>query len=173
VGIGTILSDDPDLTVREVEGANPQPIILDSKLRFPIGANMLRNSGPPAWIFCGPNASIDKKKKLEAAGLRVSAVSIDEEGKLNLDDILETVYSEGFRSIMVEGGRQIITGFIINELVDHVVITLTPSLLGGLNAIGDINKLGNIRPRLRNIGYEKLGDDFIVWGTPDWENIEK
>mgnify|MGYP003308666142 FL=1 len=74
---------------------------------------------------------------------------------------------------MVEGGRQVITQFILSELVDHVVITLTPSLLGGLNAIGDINKLGNFRPRLRNIGYEKLGDDFIVWGTPDWENIEK
>ena len=173
VGIGTIISDDPDLTVREVEGVNPQPIILDSKLRFPTTANMLRNSGPPAWVFCGPNPSLKKKNNLEDAGLRVSSVSLDGEGRLNLDDILEKVYSEGFRSIMVEGGRQVITQFILNELVDHVVITLTPSLLGGLNAIGDINKLGNLRPRLRNIGYEKLGDDFIVWGTPDWENVEK
>ena len=173
VGIGTIISDDPDLTVREVEGVNPQPIILDTQLRFPINANLLRNSGPPAWVFCGPDAPYDKRRELEAAGLRGSPVSLDLEGKLDLKKIMKAVYSQGFRSIMVEGGRQVITQFILNELVDHVVITLTPSLLGGLNAIGDINKLGNFRPRLRNIGYEKLGDDFIVWGTPDWENIEK
>ena len=173
VGIGTIISDDPDLTVREVEGINPQPIILDTQLRFPTTANLLRNSGPPAWIFCGPDAPDDKRRELEAAGLRVSSVTLDVEGKLDLKKILKSVYSEGFRSIMVEGGRQVIPQFILSELVDHVVITLTPSLLGGLNAIGDINKLGNFRPRLRNIGYEKLGDDFIVWGTPDWENIEK
>ena len=173
VGIGTIISDDPDLTVREVEGVNPQPIILDTQLRFPINANLLRNSGPPAWVFCGQDAPYVKRRELEAAGLRVSPVSLDLEGKLDLKKIMKAVYSQGFRSIMVEGGRQVITQFILNELVDHVVITLTPSLLGGLNAIGDINKLGNFRPRLRNIGYEKLGDDFIVWGTPDWENIEK
>ena len=48
VGIGTVLADDPHLTVRHAQGKDPQPVVLDSQLRFPLGAKLLRERSP--WI---------------------------------------------------------------------------------------------------------------------------
>ena len=53
VGIGTVLADDPSLTVRLVEGKSPQPIILDTRLRTPLDANLVQRSGPSPWIVNG------------------------------------------------------------------------------------------------------------------------
>lgn len=172
VGIGTILADDPDLTVRKVEGLNPQPVVLDSNLRFPLTARLLHNTSPPTRIFTSTTSASEKKEALENAGIKVSIVETDNADRLDLNQVLRSLYEDGFRSIMVEGGQEVITEFISQGLVDYIVITITPSLLGGLNAIGDIQGMGMTRPRLNNIGYRKLGEDLVIWGSPTWENID-
>src|SRR5512145_1236608 len=71
VGIGTVLADNPRLTVRLVEGKNPQPIVADSRLRLPLSANLLCQHPLSPWIATGEQADAGRQKVLEAAGARV------------------------------------------------------------------------------------------------------
>jgi len=70
VGIGTVLADDPRLTVRRVSGRSPRPLVLDSRLRFPLYARMLRQDLKP-WIVATGNADEERQAELEKAGARV------------------------------------------------------------------------------------------------------
>ena len=60
VGIGTLLADDPQLTVRLVPGEDPQPVVLDSQLRFPLDARLLQTTKSP-WIMASRNAPADRE----------------------------------------------------------------------------------------------------------------
>ena len=70
VGIGTLIADDPQLNVRLVTGSDPQPVVLDSQLRFPLEARLLRGQKSP-WIFTNNNAQPQREAILTKAGVRV------------------------------------------------------------------------------------------------------
>src|SRR4029450_6900487 len=76
VGIGTVLADNPRLTVRLVEGKNPQPIVADSRLRFPLSANLLCAHPLAPWIAAGEPADASRQRVLEAAGARGARVAL-------------------------------------------------------------------------------------------------
>ena len=165
VGIGTLLSDDPSLTVRLVEGQDPQPVVLDSRLRFPTGARLLSTGGPPPWIAALEGADPQKHAALQAAGARLLFLPPGEDGRLSLPALLACLYGLGVSSLMVEGGARVITSFLAARMVDQVVITLAPLFVGGLPAVDAIlPSLPNF-PRLQNIEYQRLGDDLIVYGS--------
>lgn len=168
VGIGTVLADNPRLTVRHVSGRNPQPIILDSRLRFPLYSWMLRQEVKP-WIFTTPQADKHREAELEKAGGRVIRVSADGTGQVDLRALLARLKSLGIASLLVEGGAQVITSFLSAHLVDQVVITIAPLLIGGLRILDHIGRLnhGGI-PRLLNICYERFGEDVILRGDLEW-----
>ena len=67
IGIGTLLADDPQLNVRLVSGADPQPVVLDRQLRFPMDAHLLRGQKSP-WIFTTLNAQPECEANLTKAG---------------------------------------------------------------------------------------------------------
>src|SRR5262249_55310613 len=75
VGIGAVLADNPRLTVRLTEGKNPQPIIVDSRLRLPRTANVLRSGSGPVWVATTETADVERQRMLEAAGARVMRLS--------------------------------------------------------------------------------------------------
>src|SRR5258706_14727336 len=68
VGIGTVLVDDPRLTARLVEGKNPQPVIVDTHLRFPPTARLLMNPDLRPWIVTSDQSELSTRQSLEAAG---------------------------------------------------------------------------------------------------------
>ena len=70
VGIGTVLADNPRLNVRLVAGQNPQPVVLDSRLRFPSYANLLKDGNRP-WVITTPSAERSRAQDLENQGARV------------------------------------------------------------------------------------------------------
>ena len=76
----------------------------------------------------------------------------------------------GVRSVMVEGGARIITSFYNARLVDQVLLTIAPVLIGGFNAI-DVsdNSLPASLPRLTNLLYHRMGDDMVLRGDPQWD----
>jgi riboflavin-specific deaminase-like protein len=174
VGIGTVLSDDPRLTVRLADGKDPQPVILDTHLRFPLHSNLLYHPLHP-WIVTAEESNIEKGLALEAAGaclLRLPVQSVEE---IDLDLLLEHLAIRGINSLMVEGGARVITAFLRQRLTDKVILTITPVFLGGLHAIEEL--LGQDRgragltpvsglafPRLKDMGTAQLGEDLIVWG---------
>ena len=74
-------------------------------------------------------------------------------------------------SLMVEGGAQVIMSFLASRLVDQVVLTIAPLLVGGLRVVNHLGNSSRRRfPRLKNLSYQQLGDDLVLRGEPDWES---
>ena len=169
VGIGTVLSDDPRLTVRLAQGRNPQTVVLDGQLRFPLQAKLLQGE-PLPWIATHQRpidleAHHQKKSALEARGARLFEIPPDENNDLSLPALLAKLADLGIDSLMVEGGSRVITSFLTSHLADQFVITIAPLFLAGLPAVQLPLQDGfTIFPTPRDIGYDRLGDDLIVWG---------
>jgi len=170
VGIGTVLADNPRLTVRLVEGKNPQPIVADSRLRFPLSAHLLCEHPLSPWIATGEQADASRQKVLEAAGGRVLRLPMNARGQVNLTALLERLGTLGIHSVMVEGGARIITNFLAERLVDHIVLTVAPRFVGGLRAVRRLAHADPVHlPRLRNLRYQWLAEDLVLWCDPAWE----
>ena len=167
VGIGTVLADDPKLTVRLVNGSNPQPVILDSHARFPHNAQLLAHPTHKPWIATINTTELAKVDLLAALGARVIALPADLGGKVDLANLLDWLGSEGITSLMVEGGAQVITSFLKRRLVDQVILTIAPIFIGGLRAV-DAFQLDSSFPRLFNTVIEQMGSDFVLWGNIQW-----
>jgi riboflavin-specific deaminase-like protein len=165
VGIGTVLADDPGLTVRLVTGPQPQPVVLDGRLRFPLSAKLLNHPKPP-WIFTTDQADPRRLAALKEAGVQVWCVERSLTGQVSLTAVLDHLGQVGIGTVMVEGGATVITSFIMAQLADQLVVTIAPTLLGGLHAVGHLN--GHSRPRLQNPKVQMLGQDMVVRGDVAW-----
>ncbi|MCB9421582.1 MAG: GTP cyclohydrolase II [Ardenticatenaceae bacterium] len=168
VGIGTVLADDPSLTVRLVNGRNPQPVILDSQLRFPLNARLLKNSRRP-WIATTVPVNSARRKQLEATGAQVLAIAPNSQGQVDLNQLMTELHQRGIKRLMVEGGASVITSFLATRLVDRIVLTIAPVLVGGLSAVGGFAQSGSVLfPRLSNPRYEQFGEDLVLSGDVLW-----
>jgi riboflavin-specific deaminase-like protein len=165
VGIGTVFADNPRLTVRLVNGANPRPVIVDSQLRLPLDCNLVTRESMSPLVVTRENPDPARRKALENAGAKVLEVPSNDGGQVNLSAMLERLGDMGINSVMVEGGARIITNFLLGGLADFIVLTVAPVLVGGLRAVND---LGQSDPanflRLKNRGHRWLGEDLILWG---------
>ncbi|KAG9321765.1 hypothetical protein KVV02_005684 [Mortierella alpina] len=150
VGIGTVLNDDPRLTVRlspedlaaesTASLQHPQPIILDTSLRFPLTAKLLLPTAPKKpWILTGPMHNVDKRLELEALGARVLVLDVDARGRISLPELLSTLYQQSIQSLMVEGGAGVISSFLRSGLVQSFLLTIAPVYVGehGVSAVQD------------------------------------
>jgi len=172
VGIGAVLADDPRLTVRLVEGNNPQPIVVDSQLRLPLTARLLRHPACPLWLATTETAVSPHEFALQEAGVRLIRVPATAAGQVDLAALLAQLVKMGVTSLMIEGGARIISSFLSQRLVDRVVLTIAPTLVGGLNALDGRERPfpTSHLPRLHNLRYQRLGDDMIVYGDVRWPN---
>jgi 3,4-dihydroxy 2-butanone 4-phosphate synthase/GTP cyclohydrolase II len=170
VGIGTVLSDNPRLTVRLVEGPSPQPIILDTRLRTPIECRVMQGHSRKPWLAAAREAPQNKLEMLESAGAQGILLPVDIPGGINLPALLESLWKKGVFSLMVEGGAAVITSFLRQGLVDYAVITLAPVFIGGFNVLTN----GNLSqgegfdisgfPGLVHPEFQQYGKDFVIWG---------
>jgi 3,4-dihydroxy 2-butanone 4-phosphate synthase/GTP cyclohydrolase II len=162
VGIQTVLSDDPLLSVRLIEGAQPQPVILDSHLRFPLAAKLLTRTDRKPWVFyregaeagVASGAALARREALAAAGARLFPVP-GGDGGLDLRRVLDRLLAEGIRSLMVEGGARVLGSFISQGLASQAVITVSPTVVQGFEG-----------PRMPDTGHslrERYGTDEVVW----------
>lgn len=160
VGIETVLSDDPQLTAREWRGENPQPIVLDTSLRMPESARLCRHPDRQCWILTTRSHS-----DIEYSGAEL--ISLEDTGteSVPLDSALQLLFDRGINCLMVEGGATVISSFLRARLVDVVVLTVAPVLLGGYRAINDLgtDSLDEL-PFIDPLFTERLGNDLIVWG---------
>lgn len=163
VGIGTVLADDPQLTVRGVDGSDPQPIIVDSQLRLPLDCRLLR-SGRSPWIACSPSAGAKARARLQALGAKLLTVRQRSVNRLDLDQLFAELRAQGVRRLMVEGGARIIHSTLQRGLVDLLVITMTPRLLSGLRPYYGFSEQPSF-PELRQPRWSPAGDDMIFWAT--------
>jgi len=166
VGIGTVLADDPRLNVRLVEGQNPRPIVLDSRLRMPLEARLLSDPQRALWIATIAGAGSQKRAALQTAGAKLLDISPGPDGRVELVELLSCLAALNIRSLMVEGGADVITSFLSQKLVDRIALTIAPVFTGGLHAVEHLPK--GMTPRLQGVQYQRSGEDVLVLGCPDW-----
>jgi 3,4-dihydroxy 2-butanone 4-phosphate synthase/GTP cyclohydrolase II len=167
------LSDDPQLTVRHVEGTDPQPVILDTSLRCPVDARLVAGTGPAPIIATSTSAPLDRQASLEQAGATVLRLNCDEEGGICLDALLQALPEHGVNSLMVEGGAEVITSFLRRRAVDHLIVTVAPMLVGGKSALhGLASPDSDAFPNVENIQYRWIGKDLVLEGQPRWDDPE-
>ena len=168
VGIGTVLADDPKLTVRLVPGASPVRIVVDSQLRIPLDANVLDRSVARTIVATTRLASEERAAAIRARGAEVLRVKADADGRLDLRDLLARLRDKGIRSVLVEGGRGIITAVLREHLVDRLTVCIAPKVIGeGIAAVGDLNidRLCDAMT-FERAGFIASGGDVIFYGEP-------
>jgi GTP cyclohydrolase II len=167
VGVGTVLSDMPRLTTRLCDGDDPVPVVLDSHLRCPPEAPLFeRSSEPPVIVWSGMcrDAECDRRRRaLEARGARLMHGD-----PYNLPAVLDGLWGMGMKSVMVEGGGRIMASFFRARLVERLVVTVVPRMLGGYGLSGsdpveDWGGLEISRPR-----WWSLEHDAVVAGRARW-----
>ncbi|WPD23671.1 MAG: bifunctional diaminohydroxyphosphoribosylaminopyrimidine deaminase/5-amino-6-(5-phosphoribosylamino)uracil reductase RibD [Candidatus Electrothrix scaldis] len=170
IGSGTAFIDDPSLTTRleEKEGRDPLRVILDSQLRLPVDARMLKQQSSVAtWIFCAQDASEQKQKALEEAGATVYRVSKDESGDLELIEVLSILGQDNITSVLVEGGSAVHGSFLKKRLVDQVYLFTAPYFIGeqGTSLLSGYS-IGEEEEAfcLENRTVETLGKDILIQG---------
>lgn len=165
VGINTVLRDDPRLNVRLVEGDDPQPFVVDSRLRFPLDAKLLRDPCVRPIVLTSERADEAAERRLIERGARIVRVSESPGEGLDLHQIFACVRHHGCRSVMVEGGASIITSLLMSRLADQYLLTVSPRIVAGLRAVKcqpgvDYRRM----PHLLNLQYQWLDGDLILRG---------
>ena len=164
---GTVKKDDPNLTVRLVEGRNPRRIMIDTNLSIKSTNKLYLNNGDKKLIIVTSNKNTYKKnkiKRLENCGAHLIFVNEEEKNKLNLKEVLKELGKMKISSILVEGGGEVFTSFVKKNVFDEILLFMCPKILGaGLPVINNIG-IKSIRNALKvKIGNcEKIGDDLMV-----------
>ena len=168
VGVGTVVSDDPQLTVRLVPGSSPTRIVLDSTLRLPPGARVLDEQAPTI-VVTTERSSRERRRALEKRGVGVRVVEADAQG-VDLGAALALLRAAGVRSLLVEGGAEVITSFLRAQLVDRLVVGIAPTILGtGTDAVGDL-RVAHVSEgvRLTKRSFHTVGEDLVLAADVGW-----
>ena len=168
VGIGTVLADDPKLTVRLVPGRSPVRVVVDGRLRTPPDANVLASTEAPTIIATTPQASEERAAAIRMRGARVLRVKADSDGLVDLHDLFARLRLDGIRSLLVEGGRGIITATLREGLVDRLTVCIAPKVIGeGIAAVGDLH-IDRLRDAMtfERAGFIACGGDVVFYGEP-------
>ena len=164
VGVGTVLADDPRLTVRLADGEPPRPIVLDSSLRTPPTARLVQSALRPPWIITTHAASDERRAALEAQGAEIFDLPEDGRGRISLPAALDFFGQRGVHSLMVEGGGRILQSFLQGQKADQVILTIAPLYLGGAPVIEPWGRSIQTPLRLSEAGSQQLGEDVVIWG---------
>jgi diaminohydroxyphosphoribosylaminopyrimidine deaminase/5-amino-6-(5-phosphoribosylamino)uracil reductase len=167
VGVGTVLADDPQLTVRHagLPPKEPLRVVVDSRLRTPAAARVLRSGDPRrAVVACVAPAPAGPAAVLRAQGNRVIELPSDG-GRVDLRLLLEALRALDVIAVLAEGGAEIGGALAEAGLVDRVAFFVAPRLLGGREAPGPLGGRG--RPlkealSLTDVVTRRLGEDLLV-----------
>lgn len=168
VGVGTILSDDPKLTVKETYVKNPrQPlrVVLDSKGRTPPGSLVLNKAANTLIIMAKGH-----ERSFEGSRIEVEGCTTDQHGLLKIPEVLNLLSQRGIRTVLVEGGSTVLWSFLRSGLVDDLFVYIGPCIIGGKNtptmAGGEgVASEGEVIP-LRIVGTRRLGEGILMHYQP-------
>jgi diaminohydroxyphosphoribosylaminopyrimidine deaminase / 5-amino-6-(5-phosphoribosylamino)uracil reductase len=167
IGIKTVFNDDPELTVRLVHGRNPLRIIVDSDLKISQQAKVLQNLSQAKTIIATLKNEDDLKfKDIASTGAKIITCEADNCGRVDLKKLFKKLAEDEISSILIEGGAQIITSVLKNNLANRLVAVIAPKILGtGIEAVGNLNikELG----AAKNLSVNKVlryKEDIIIDG---------
>ncbi len=162
VGINTVLKDDPHLGVRQRGRRDPLRIIIDSTLRIPFRAKVLRDSN--VLVITTTRGSAAKKKHLEARGVHVRVI---QGSRISVKKLLTVLREKEIVSVFVEGGGEVLGSFIDAKIADKVYAFYAPLIIGGAGSstIGGrgARTLGEAL-RLKHVTIRPFKNDVLVEG---------
>jgi len=167
VGVGTVLADDPLLTVRLTAGRDPLRVVLDSALRTPLQAAVLAGGAARGTVLAvTERAPEERVTAASMLGATVLIVTAGAEGRVDLAALLALLRARGVGSLLVEGGASLITALLRARLADRLLVTVAPKLLGaGIEAVGDLGIAELARAiALRDVRMERYGEDMVLDG---------
>ena len=184
VGVGTVLKDDPALTVREPDFRpfplmveppplrDPLKVVLDTEARTPPTARLFRKGprGEPArvLVFVGEGAPRARVSALEEAGARVVALP-REGGRVDPERALAFLLEEGVDGVLLEGGPRLAGAFLERGLVDKLALFLAPRILGEGRGLAEGFRVERVAEalRLRLARREWLGENLWLEAYPE------
>jgi len=162
VGINTVLADDPELTVRGIDGGrSPVRIVLDSKGRIPEQSRVFQEDGVPVVIVTGNHAPLRKWPELAELTILTAPTRTPD-----ILWVLSEIRKLGMNSLLVEGGSLIHASFIKSNTVDQLALFLAPKVIGGQEALSWCGNLEvdtvNEAPQLEISSVTALGEDWMI-----------
>lgn len=173
VGIGTVKKDDPSLDCRIKGGENPYRIIVDSSLRIPPNAKVLKYKDRKTIIATTMQAKKEKIISLRKSGNKVLIIRI-KAGKIDLKSLMKELGKLGITSVMIEGGSSISASALSSKIVDKVLFFTAPKIIGGVDAIpsvgGESPLLLKNAFQIKNLQVKKIGKDILLEGYLNYSN---
>ncbi len=170
VGLGTVLADDPLLTVRlpGLQNRSPVRIVIDSHLRIPPASRLVaRAEEAPTWIVTTTDAPVEAERILVERGAQVLRVAPDQSGRVALPEALRLLGSRGLTRVFCEGGPGLADALAQADLIDDLILVTGRSARGE----GDVPALGPaLQDRMDDLllaADEQAGKDlFMFWEKP-------
>ena len=164
IGKNTAIKDNPLLTVRHTRGKNPVRIILDSKGEIPNKSKILQTSNKiPTIIAVSKQITKSNLEKLNKFPVEIISVG---EKSVNLKLLLKKLSKKDISTILVEGGGTVNWEFIKQNLFDELIITISPFLIGGNDAISLIQGKGfdkiSKSPKLQLKSIKRLKNHLVL-----------
>jgi 2,5-diamino-6-(ribosylamino)-4(3H)-pyrimidinone 5'-phosphate reductase len=130
VGVGTVIADNPSLTVRAVKGKNPLRVVLDSNARTPLDSKIMDRAAPTI-IAVNKNAP---KSRIELLRKKTEVLVLNRSERVDLRGLLRELRKRGVRRVFVEGGGETRWSFFKEGLVDDFFVWIMPTIWGGRDA---------------------------------------
>jgi diaminohydroxyphosphoribosylaminopyrimidine deaminase/5-amino-6-(5-phosphoribosylamino)uracil reductase len=164
VGIGTILSDNPQLTCRLPGMAERSPVrvVLDATLKLPLATSVVATvRDTPTWVFTSSKPSAIAEEIMQQKGCKVFRVG-DVDGRLDLEEVLKVLAEQGITRLMVEGGPTVAGAIAADGLVDEMALLRGEKSIGA-DGIAPLEgmPLDGLTGQLQARGREKLERDTL------------
>ncbi|MGQ9617694.1 MAG: bifunctional diaminohydroxyphosphoribosylaminopyrimidine deaminase/5-amino-6-(5-phosphoribosylamino)uracil reductase RibD [Candidatus Aminicenantia bacterium] len=166
VGAGTIIIDNPLLTIRYGKEKEILRVILDPSLRVPENSSIFNTLDKGKIIIFTGKIKEEKFSRIKKKGIEI--IPIEGEGEFSLRWVLHRLNEMGVNSVLCEGGHTLSTSLIKEHLVDRVFIFISPNLTGGKNAPtffeGEGFSLISDSLKLKNVKQFFIGEDTVIIG---------
>lgn len=157
IGVGTAIADDPQLTVRRVEGPNPARVVIDPNGRLPSSARLLAADGTRRVVV----SAVEAPAALPA-GVEVVQLSA-REGQLAPAAIVAALAARGFRRILIEGGADTVSRFVAAHCLDRLHVLVAPIILGAGRSSLTLPPIERLDEALRaTMRVHNLGGDVLL-----------
>jgi diaminohydroxyphosphoribosylaminopyrimidine deaminase/5-amino-6-(5-phosphoribosylamino)uracil reductase len=169
VGINTVIADDPLLTARPSKGKKAARIVLDGNLRIPLDCKLLANAKKVPVLILTSQQTLRENpqiaEKITQKGAEVLAYP-EEQGRSNLQFLLDELAKRDVAQLLVEGGPTVIASFLKEQLVDQIVVYITPKILGGSGSVAITEAMAELTEAvgLHHVEIERFGDDVRLTG---------
>ena len=146
-GIGTVLQDDPQLNVRDIDTPRqPTLVIVDSKLETPLNAR-LWDTQREVWIYCA-TGDTDRKAALKAKGARVMCLP-NAQGKVDLRALVQDLGQKAINEVHIEAGFKLNGSLLAAGVVDELLVYLAPLLIGQGLGMANLGSFGSLSQALK------------------------